>query len=201
MPGNDTYKYCEKHLFSDVDVMRRDKVPEAVISRIVRIRDLYSQWLQTPSLSDRAVVLRLCSSYGIRKSMAYEDVRLIKMLLGNINRASKDFHRWRVNAMIERAYAIAEQRKDTRGMNAASMAYIKANNLDKADSNDINWDEILVQPFDITENPEVLGIRRVPGIQEKIRRMKEKYFNEDIEDVKYEEVDLNEGLFRERAEE
>ena len=74
--------------------------------------------------------------------------------------------------MIERSFAIAENRKDARAMAAATVNYIKANQLDKTEEQSIDWDVVLVQPFDITENPEVLGIKRIPNIDKKIAQMK-----------------------------
>ena len=51
-----------------------------------------------------------------------------------------------------------------------------------------------MKPFDITENPEVLGIKRIPNIDKKIAAMKERYLNADIQEVKYEEIDYNENI-------
>lgn len=194
MPKKNTLQYCEKYLFSDIDIMEKDNVPAAIVNRIIRIRDVYTQWLQSPSKSDRDFVNYLKSNYNLSDSICYDDIHIIKFLLGNINKASKEFHRWKVNAMIERSYAIAENRKDARGMAAATANYIKANQLDKAEEVSIDWDVVYVQPFDITENPEVLGIKRIPNIDKKIAAMKERYLNADIQEVKYEEIDYNENI-------
>ena len=53
-------------------------------------------------------------------------------------------------------------------------------------------DQILVQPFTATDDPRVLGIEPIPNINEKISAMIQKYRAEtiDIEDVEFEEVDL-----------
>lgn len=196
MPKKDTLDYCEKHLFSDVQKMQKDNVPGAIINRIVRIRDVYMQWLRTPSKNDRDIVAYLMSNYNIQNSIAYEDIKIIKYLIGSIQKASREFHRWKANAMIERSFAIAENRKDARAMAAATANYIKANQLDKTEEQSIDWDVVLVQPFDITENPEVLGIKRIPNIDKKIAQMKEKYLNSDIQEVKFEEIDYNENIVR-----
>lgn len=52
--------------------------------------------------------------------------------------------------------------------------------------------QYLVQPFMATDDPRVLGIEPIPNIAEKISAMIEKYRKEtiDIEDVEFEEVDL-----------
>jgi hypothetical protein len=53
-------------------------------------------------------------------------------------------------------------------------------------------DMIEPQPFTATDDPRVLGIEPIPNIQEKISAMIQKYRAEtiDIEDVQFEEVDL-----------
>ena len=49
-----------------------------------------------------------------------------------------------------------------------------------------------IQPFTATDDPTVLGIKPIPNIQQKISDMIEKYRKKtiDIEDVEFEEVDL-----------
>ena len=56
------------------------------------------------------------------------------------------------------------------------------------------FDLIVVQPFTATDDPSVLGIKPIPNIQEKIQQMLQKYRaeNMDIEDVEFEEADLEE---------
>ena len=58
------------------------------------------------------------------------------------------------------------------------------------------YDFIVVQPFTAIAAPSVLGIKPIPNIQEKIQKMIAKYCAEtlDIEDVEYEETDLEEDV-------
>ena len=53
---------------------------------------------------------------------------------------------------------------------------------------------IVVQPFTATDDPTVLGIKPIPNLQQKIDQMIKHYGAEtiDIEDVAYEEADLEE---------
>ena len=54
------------------------------------------------------------------------------------------------------------------------------------------YDMIVPQPFTATDDPRVLGIEPIPNLQSKIDSMIDKYRKEtiDIEDVTFEEVDL-----------
>ena len=89
---------------------------------------------------------------------------------------------------------MAEKRKDSKTMERAATAYGKLNRVDLEDEQAIPLDQILVQPFTATDDPRVLGIEPIPNIAEKISSMIEKYRKEtiDIEDVEFEEYDLEE---------
>lgn len=93
---------------------------------------------------------------------------------------------------------MAQNRKDARAMGSAAAYYAKYNNLDKIMPEAKLWD-IPIQPFVITENPEVLGFKRIPNIEEKIKAKIRQYWNEDVETISYDEVDLDEeGLFKQK---
>lgn len=192
MPLPKTLEICKSSLFDDIDKMNEKGVPAILQERILRIRDMYNIWVHYPSKKDKEIVQELQQRYGIRKSAAYEDVRIIKTLLGDLNKASKDFHRFQFNHMIRTAYDMAERRKDPRSMVAAADKYAKYNQLDKEDVLDNPWEVIAVQPFEPTSDPSVIGIKPVPNIKEKIAKKLAQYWNEDVQDVEYEEVDFDE---------
>ena len=189
MAKKDTYDICVQHLYDDVSKLshlapqQRDK--------LLRIRSGYTIMLDFPSKKDREIIQHLQNQFGIERSAAYEDLRLIKDLLGSINRQSKDWHRFKFNNMIQKSYEMAELKNDPDSMVKASNTYGKYNQLDKEDAERIPWEEIIPQLYEPTDDPTVLGIKRVPNIREKIAAMKNKYMG-DIEDVTYEEMDLRE---------
>jgi hypothetical protein len=98
--------------------------------------------------------------------------------------------------MILETYQMAKKRKDTKTMEKAASSYAKFNRVDLEDEQAVPYDLIVVQPFTATADPSVLGIKPIPNIQEKIQKMLEKYRAEtiDIEDVEYEEADLEEDI-------
>lgn len=201
MPIPQTLEICKSSLWDDIDKMNEKGVPSILQERILRIRDVYNIWLNFPSKKDQEIVTELIQRYGIQKSAAYEDVRIIKTLLGDLNKASKEFHRWKFNNMINKAYEMAERRGDTKSMVAASDKYAKYNQLDKEDVLDNPWEVIAIQPFEPTSDPTVIGIKPVPNIKEKIAKKIAQYWNEDVETVTWEEVDFNEEeLFKSKTE-
>ena len=180
---------AHQHLFSDIDRMKRDGLPEPTVKHIVRLRDGYTYWLNFPSKRDRDIVAHLKQSHGIGDTAARDDLRLIKTLLGDMNKSTKDYHRYRFNQMIQRAYDKADAQNNTRDMVAAASQYAKYNQLDKEDERANIIDRVVPVVLRFTDNPEVIGIKPIPNIREKIKKMKEKYWAEETVDVDYEEID------------
>lgn len=180
-----------EHLFSSTDEMQNARIPEIIQKRILRIRDLYTFWLNYPNTKDVDIVRELRKRYGISQNIAYQDLRIIKTLLGEINKSSRDFYRYKFNKMIERAYEVADRKGDAKAMAAASAAYGKFNKLDKEDPQDLVYDKIIPQNFEITDDPSILGFKKIPDVKERINKII-KEMGQDIQDVQYEEVEFNE---------
>ncbi|RGZ69589.1 hypothetical protein DW978_10540 [Phocaeicola vulgatus] len=57
---------------------------------------------------------------------------------------------------------------------------------------DKGYDKIIVQPFEPTDDPTVLGIKPIPNVRDRIKSKIQQYWSDDIEDVDFEEVEFNE---------
>ena len=174
----------------------RQRFPDVVVTRLLRVRDLYNWCIANPDAKDRQFVEVAMDRYSISKPLAYSDLSVIKAMLPHLAQASRDFHRWRYNEMILETYQMAKKRKDTKTMERAASSYAKYNRIDLEDEQAVPYDLIVVQPFTATDDPSVLGIKPIPNVQEKIQKMIAKYRAEtiDIEDVEYEEADLEEDV-------
>ena len=193
MPLPATINVCQTDLFTAENELRA-KYDEITVQRILRIRDLYSYVIANPDTKDRQFVERAVSMFKVSQSCAYNDLAIIKALLPMLSKASRDFHRWRANEMLLETYRMAKARKDTKTMERAASSYAKYNRVDLEDEQLIPYDEIVVQPFTATDDPTPLGIKPIPNIQERIKKMLDKYIAEsiDIQDVEFEECDLEE---------
>lgn len=191
MPTPNTIDVCRAHLFTK-EVELREQYPQAVVDKVLRVREMYNWFIANPDGTDREFVAEVCQRHGIHRTTAYSDLAVVKSLLPMLGSASRDFHRWRTNEMLIATYKMAEKRKDSKTMERAATAYGKLNRVDLEDEQALPLDQILVQPFTATDDPRVLGIEPIPNIQEKISSMIEKYRREtiDIEDVEFEEYDL-----------
>lgn len=192
MPVPATIDVCEKYLFADVNEMSADGLPEVIQQRLLRLRDMYNFWLQFPRKKDLEIVGELELRYKVSKSTAYEDIRIIKRLLGDLAKTTKDYHRYKFCQMIDETFDMAKRIKDARAMGAAANYYGKYTQLDKEDILDKGYDKIVVQPFEPTDDPTVLGIKPIPNVREKIKSKIQQYWSEDIEDVEFEEIEFNE---------
>lgn len=192
MAQHNTLEICRVHLFDDKPKLLELGLPEMIVDRIIRLRSAYTLWLEFPRKKDAEIRDHLMK-FGVNKSAAYDDIAVLKLLLGDMTETSKAFHRFKFNSMIQNAYDLAERKKSPRDMVAAADKYAKYNKLDKEDAFKIPWDEIIPQPFEPTSDPTVIGIKPIPNIREKIRKLKEKYLAEsEGEYIAFEEVDFNE---------
>lgn len=193
MPQLSTLEVCRQDLFTAKAELEL-RYTANVVARIMRIREEYNWFLANPDAKDRQFVENAMARHGIEKSAAYDDLKVVKALLPHLASASRDFHRYRYNEMILETFQMAKKRKDTKTMEKAASSYAKFNRVDLEDEQVVPYDMIVVQPFTATDDPTVLGIKPIPNIREKIRTLLNKYRSEniDIEDIEFEEADLEE---------
>ena len=202
MPNPSTLEICRIDLFTAQDELQQ-RYADGIVERIMRIRDEYNWFLSNPDSKDRQFVEQAVSRHGVSRMQAYNDLAVVKALLPHLAQASRDFHRYRYNEMILGTYQMAKKRKDTKTMEKAASSYAKYNRVDLEDEQAVPYDLIVVQPFTATDDPTVLGIKPIPNINERIHALLKKYQaeNMDIEDVEFEEPDLElPSLFPENIE-
>ena len=179
------------NFFTAEDELRKS-LPAASVERVLRLRELYNWVISNPDCKDKEFVDVAIGRFGISKTLAYDDLKIIKSVLPNITQASRDYHRWKYNEMILETYQMAKKRKDTKTMERAATSYAKFNNVNVEDEQSVPYDMIVVQPFTATDDPTVLGIKPIPNIEKVISDMIEKYRAEslDIDDIEYEDADI-----------
>lgn len=191
MPFPSVQNIVQVDFFTSEDVLR-EKYPDVSVERVLRLRAMYNWFISNPESKDKEFVDECLSRYGVSKTLAYDDLRIIKSVLPHITQASRDYHRWKYNEMILETYQMAKKRKDTKTMERAATSYAKFNNVNVEDEQSVPYDLIVVQPFTATQDPSVLGIKPIPNIEKKISDLIAKYRAEsmDIDDIEYEEPDI-----------
>jgi hypothetical protein len=196
---SDRKTFLEKihsHLFAEDKVSSREFTkPEQEM--LLRYRAIFTKWLADWSLSDKEMVNWLKSEYfGISQSVAYHDINQVKILLGNVMQAGKEFQRFRASEMIMKAYTLANDAetplevKRAEAIIKAAAALVKVHKLNHKDDNILPYDDIVPPTFEVTGDVSVLGLEPIPNLKEVQRKLREKYnkITGRTEDAEYEVV-------------
>lgn len=160
--------------------LRAENVPAPMQERLLRLRGLYAYWLQFPTKTARDLVDFDVAQHHVRKTQAYDDVKLCETLLGNLQAMSKDFARWRFNQMNEQHIAAARRAGDWRAVASLEKNFIKANQLDKEDTPDMAFYQIVPLNIVPTDDPTVLGLKKVPNLRGRIQKLIRKYTQDEF---------------------
>ena len=171
----------------DSSELRLQMVPEDTIMRVERLRELSSYWRSYPSTSPKELVTRCMQLFHVGKSQAYDDIHLLKILIGNLEATTKEFARWRVNQMIEEDRQAARRDGDWRAVASMQKNYILNNQTDKPDTPDMAFDKIVPLQLEPTDDPSVLGIKAPKNLRARRDKLI-KQFSKDDEYTEYTEV-------------
>lgn len=183
----DIDKYSRLVVLDD-DELRAQNVAASMRERLQRIRGIYAYWLQFPSKFDKEIVDYDMKKFKVGRAQAYDDLHLTQILMGNLQQASKEFMRWKINRDLEDDLIRARSKGDLRAVASIEKARILNNRTDKDDEPELEFDKIVPQNFELTDDPTVIGIQKVSGLRDRIRKLEKKYGDTKIEDADYEEI-------------
>lgn len=175
----------------DSSELRSQMVPEDTIQRIERLRELSAYWRSYPSTSPKELVSRCIQLFKVGKSQAYDDIHILKILIGNLEATTKEFARWRVNQMIEEDRTAALRDGDWRAVASMQKNYILNNQTDKPDTPDMAFEKIVPLQLEPTDDPSVLGIKAPKNLRARRDKLI-KQFSKDDEYAEYTEVEPTE---------
>lgn len=181
-----------KLIVLDENELIQKGVATAIRERLQRLRALYTYWLKFPGKTNNEVVEYNIKMFKIGRSQAYDDLRLTQVLLGSMQQASKEFMRWKINQDLEHDLSLARDKGDMRAVASIEKARIQNNRTDKDEEQELEFEKIVPQQFVPTDDPTVIGITKVAGLREKIRKLERKYRQDLMEDTQYEEVTADE---------
>lgn len=150
----------------DSEQLRRDLVPEDTIFRVERLRELSAYWRSYPQTTPKELVTRCMQLFKVEKSQAYDDIHILKILIGNLEATTKEFARWRANQMIEEDRLAARRDGDWRAVASMQKNYIINNQTDKEDSPDKAFEKIVPLQIEPTDDPSVLGIKAPKNLRQ-----------------------------------
>lgn len=165
-----------------------------------RIQAAFTIWIDNPQYTDRQLVKFLQEQFSISEPTAYTDIRMTKIMLGNVNKANKNWVRHQIydTQMKVIQIAMVQVQKCKESENNKLVALVpqllnnisksnevisKAHQLDKEDVEAIDWSKVAILQLDITTDPSVLegwniGLNR----DEKIKLLRQ-YSVKDVQDA------------------
>ena len=177
------------NLFSSVEEMRNNNVAEHIIVRLLRLRALYTFWLNFPMKTTREMVQQDITMHpDIKQREAYDDIKLIKILIGNLEAESKEWHRHVFNRRTDEVYRQAMRDHDNRAAEKANADYAKYNRVGEIDPQPFDYDDIIPHQIEPTDDPTVIGIAPIKDLRGSIRKLKKK-LGADIQDAEF--IELN----------
>jgi len=189
MPRKPALDKFHKVLFENVDELQH--LSERELKQLKRYRSVFTVCMDNPAISDVRLRDFLAKEHGVSFVQAYEDIHNMRILLGNMRNAGKEWVRYLVNETLKQAIETAKAagKKGTRDMIAAAAAMAKYNMLDKHDAQELPWEEIIPVSIEPTSDPTVLNIKPLANKEAEIKRLMEKYGADiEIEDMDYEEI-------------
>jgi len=179
-----SFEKIQLYLFEEVDkIPFYHKLTKTELRLKTHYSKIFSYWIDKPTLSDRKIFNFIKTEIGVADSAAHKYMNDVKLLLGNVRNASKQWQRYKVIAMLDRAYEIAERKKDAKAIILAADRLGKYTQLDKEDTLKIPYDEIVPQNWIISDDVQILGLEPIPDLAAKQKEMRIKYGSTAIEDI------------------
>lgn len=188
-------KFLEKlhtHLFSgNEEQMEEFNADQKTV--VLRYRAIFTKWLAEPMLSDVMMKNYISNTFDICSNQAWKDISRIKIVIGNVQNASKEFQRYRATEMILNGYDMAStadsqlEVKQAQIMIKAGEALGRIYMLDKNEIDRIPWEDIIPMELEPTTDISVIGRKPMKNLEEVKQRLRKKYGSPV--DIPYEEIE------------
>ena len=193
LPANlDEYS---RYIVMNDDELKEERISPAIVQRIHRLRGLYAYWLQFPDKFERDILQQDIALFGVGRAQAYDDVRLVQIILGNMQQANRNFMRWKINQDLEQDLKAARRQGDYRSVAQLEKVRVLNNRTDKEDEPQTDYDRIPLFGVVMTSNPAALkieGYDNEASLRKDIDAMNKRYSREiekEKEYTDYEEVE------------
>lgn len=178
----------ETHLFSSVEELEKARISSAQRERLKRLREVYFFWRDHPRMMEKEIVALLETRFKVGKSTAYDDLGLLRHVLGRMCQSPQEYHRWVFLQRFEQAWQLATIKNDTKAMAALLNNYGKYNRLDAPEDVTLPYSEIVPPFLDITGDASIAGFTPIKNAREVAAKLERKYARE-FEMAEYEEAE------------
>ena len=189
MPRNDKLDILHKYLFTteEIKLSPSDKI------MLERVKSAYTVWLDKPTLSEASMRDYLIANFKISKVQALQDLAYIRILLGNVQNAGKEFYRYKVNNLMDEAAvaAVAGNHAKAKSLTKIAEIIIKNNRCDQDDGEKMSYGDIVPVQWDMSVDPAIAGVNRSPEVMARAEKLRKKYMDEVAEDIECEDGSKN----------
>lgn len=187
MPKQSTLEKYQDKLFADFETLEATALEQ---QQILRYRRIFTARLASPWQPNRELVEMLHEEFGISPAQAYRDIAQMEVLLGKIRNAEKSWMRYTVIETCKEAIELARMKNNMKTMVAAAATLGKYCRLDQEDAQPLPYEDIVPQPVEFVNDPQLLGLPKVDNPRAVVERAKKKYLG--AMEVEYQEVERKE---------
>lgn len=196
MANVNTLELMHKHLFRKEGADLTPKQQE----QLKRYEAAFVIWLDKPYMRDTKLRDYLIQQFGISQTQAYEDIRKLQVIFGNVKNASKEWYRYLANELVKSAVEDLEdeesgalQVKKAEQKIKAALALDRINRLNKLDADPVDWSKIIPQNFEPTNDPQKIKGWKKDWSREELRKNIDKLMakydgQSEIVDIEYDEL-------------
>jgi len=167
----------QEFLFAEEEDMKAAGLNSRQRERIIRLRSLYVYWTRHPRLSDMEI-LSEARRLGAGERLAYDDVRMLKICIGNINSMTKEWYQYLFIQRAEEAFDLARKKGDPKAFAAALSALGKYTRLDHDELSTPDYSQIVPQELVFTDDPSAVGYKKIPNVVTYIKKLEKKFLGE-----------------------
>ena len=178
-------KGTQDFLFASEEEMQKAHVPTDVRQRLLRLRDMYSYWLRNPKLGDRHILAEIKRRNGLADTQAYEDLRLLKLCLGNLQQMTRDWYQYLFITRCEEGFQMARDKGDAGAFAKVLASLGKFTRLDHEQLAGPDYSQIIPQQFELMSDPTIASFQRIPNVLQLTQQL-ERRFKKEIEAAEYE---------------
>lgn len=180
---------CQRYLFN-----RESELPDLTpgqMAKLERYETCFVFWLENSHLSENDIVFYLMEHHNVSKSQAWRDVFDIKILLGNVSKARKEWERYRANNMIAEGYKRVQEAQNAldvkigEAMIKAGRAMADVHRLNKLDPEEMDWSKVNTPQVEPVYDPALIDTNMsISKINEVTRKLKQDLgLIEDAEEI------------------
>lgn len=187
----DSLEMLRKHLPDDEDTL--NSLPPSYKDLVIQVRDCYAMQIGKPQISRKEIRMKLCDTYQITESQAYNIIALTAQFLGDVPTSHKNWIKIKAETLLEEAYAAAikknfalaaELRKQ-----AKTLGFLFR--LDQDEGELLEAQKYLtIERVEITLDPNEIGVKYSSKDKEKA----DNYIQKFVEDADFEDLTDEKGI-------